>query len=93
MLLNHITLPPRNLDGLLFSDNPYFHRLTGQIYPTEILINKANYLNTEAQGQIYPTEIQINKADSLNTEAPFLDLDLSITNDLVPSKIYDKCDI
>ena len=41
-------------------------------------------------GQIYPTEHQLNKASSTNTEAPFLDLDLSITNCIVSSKIYDK---
>ena len=34
-------------------------------------------------GQIYPTELQLN-------EAPFLDLNLSITNGIVSSKIYDK---
>ena len=34
-------------------------------------------------GQIYPTEIQLNKATSSDTEAPFLDLKLSITNDIV----------
>ena len=43
-------------------------------------------------GQIYPTELQLNKANSVDREAPFLDLDLSITNDIVPSKIYDKRD-
>ena len=34
-------------------------------------------------GQIYPTELQLNKANSSNTEAPFLDLNLSITNGIV----------
>ena len=43
-------------------------------------------------GQIYPTELQLNKANSSDTEAPFLDLNLSITNGLVSSKIYDKRD-
>ena len=42
--------------------------------------------------QIYPTELQLNKANSSDTEAPFLDLNLSITNDIVSSKIYDKWD-
>ena len=41
-------------------------------------------------GQIYPTELQLNKANSSDTEAPFLDL--SITNGIVSSKIYDKRD-
>ena len=43
-------------------------------------------------GQIYLTEHQLNKASSTNTEAPFLDLDLSITNCIVSSKIYNKRD-
>ena len=43
-------------------------------------------------GQIYPAELQLNKANSSDTEAPFMDLNLSITNDIVSSKIYDKRD-
>ena len=43
-------------------------------------------------GQIYPTELQLNKANSSDTEAPFLDSNLSITNVIVSSKIYDKRD-
>ena len=43
-------------------------------------------------GQIYPTGLQLNKAHSSDTEAPFLDLNLSITNGIVSSKIYDKRD-
>ena len=59
----------RYLDDLL--DNPYFEQIVGQIYPTEL---------------------QLNKANSSDTEAPFLDLNLSITNGIVSSKIYDKRD-
>ena len=33
--------------------------------------------------QTYPTENQLNKANSFDTEAPCLDLNLSITNDIV----------
>ena len=36
-------------------------------------------------GQIYPTELQLNKANSADTEALFMDLDMSITNDIVSS--------
>ena len=43
-------------------------------------------------GQIYPTELQLSKANSSDTEASFLDLNLSITNGIVSSKIYDKRD-
>ena len=35
--------------------------------------------------QIFPNELQLNKANSADTEAPFLDLDLSITNGIVSS--------
>ena len=61
----------RNLDALLNIDNPYFEQMVGQIYPTEL---------------------QLNKANSSDTEAQFLDLNLSITNGIVSSKIYDKRD-
>ena len=43
-------------------------------------------------GQIYPPELQLNKANFTDTEAPVLDLNLSITNGIVSSKIYDKRD-
>ena len=43
-------------------------------------------------GQIYRTELQLNKANSSDMKAPLLDLNLSITNDIVSSKIYDKRD-
>ena len=43
-------------------------------------------------GQIYPTELQLNNSNSSDTVAPFLDLNLSLTNGIVSSKIYDKQD-
>ena len=43
-------------------------------------------------GQTYPTEHQLNRANSSDTEAPLMDLNLSITNGIVSSKIYDKGD-
>ena len=61
----------RYLNVLLNIDNPYFEQMVGQIYPTEL---------------------QLNKVNSSDTEAPFFDLNLSITNDIVSSKIYDKRD-
>ena len=61
----------RYLDDLLNIDNAYFEQMVGQIYPTEL---------------------QLNKANSSDTETPFLDLNLSITNGIVSSKIYDKRD-
>ena len=61
----------RYLNDLLNIDNPYFEQM---------------------EGQIYPTELQLNKTNSSDTEAPFLDLNFSITNGIVSSKIYDKRD-
>ena len=43
-------------------------------------------------GQIYPTKLQLNKANSSDTGDSFLDLNFSITNGIVSSKIYDKRD-
>ena len=42
--------------------------------------------------QIYPSELQLNKANTSDTEAALLDLHLSISNDIVSNKIYDKRD-
>ena len=42
--------------------------------------------------QIYPSELQLNKAKTSDTKAAFLDLHLSIYNDIVSTKIYDKHD-
>ena len=40
--------------------------------------------------RIYSAELQPNKANASDTEAAFLDLKLSIHNDIVSTKIYDK---
>ena len=42
--------------------------------------------------RIYPAELQLNKANASDTEAAFLDLNVSIHNDIVSTKIYDKRD-
>ena len=42
--------------------------------------------------RIYPAELQLNKDNSSDTEAPFLDLNLFISNGTVSTKIYDKRD-
>ena len=38
----------RYLDDLLNIDNTYFEQMVGQIYPTELQLNKANSSDTEA---------------------------------------------
>ena len=42
--------------------------------------------------RVYPAELQLNKANASDTEAAFLDLNVSIHNDIVSTKIYDKRD-
>ena len=42
--------------------------------------------------RIYPSDLQLNKANTSDTETAFLDLHLSISNDIVSTKIYDKRD-
>ena len=37
----------RYLDDLLNIDHPYFEQMVGQIYPTELQLNKANSSDTE----------------------------------------------
>ena len=49
------------------------------------LLNIDNSYFEEIVIQICPTEHQLNKAHSFNTEALYLDLNLDITNDIVPS--------
>ena len=56
------------------------------------LLNIDNPFFEQMVSQIYPTELQLNKANSSDTEAPVLDLNLSITNGIFSSKIYDKRD-
>ena len=38
----------RYLDDLLNIVNPYFEQMVGQIYPTELQLNKANSSDTQA---------------------------------------------
>ena len=40
--------------------------------------------------QIYPSELQLNKANTSDTKAAFLDLHLSISNDIVSTKFMIK---
>ena len=61
----------RNLDDILNINNVYFDNMVSQIYPSELLLNKAN---------------------TSGTEAAILDLHLSISNDIISTKISDKRD-
>ena len=56
------------------------------------LLNIDNIYFDQMVDRIYPTELQLNRANSSDTEAPFLDLNLCISNGMVSTKIYDKRD-
>ena len=56
------------------------------------ILNINNVYFDNMVSQIYPSEIQLNKSTTSDTEAAVLDLHLSISNDIVSTKIYDKRD-
>ena len=60
-------------------------------YLDDILYINNVYFDNIAS-KIYPSELQMNKANTSDTEAAFLNLHLSISNDIVSTKIYDKRD-
>lgn len=56
------------------------------------ILNLDNPFFETMVSDIYPKELQLNKANISDTSAPFLDLDLSVSNGIISSKIYDKRD-
>ena len=56
------------------------------------ILNINNVYFDNMVSQVYPSELQLNKANISDTEAAFLDLHLSISNDIVSTKIYDNRD-
>ena len=56
------------------------------------LLNIDNINFYQMVERIYPTEFQLNRANSSDTEAPFLNLNLCISNGTDSTKIYDKRD-
>ena len=56
------------------------------------LLNIDNNFFHSMVKRIFPSELQLNKAKVSDTEAAFLDLHLSISDDFVKTKIYDKRD-
>ena len=67
-------------------------RLSIQLRYVDDLLNIDNIYFDQMVYRIYPTELQLNRANSSDTEAPFLDLNLCISNGTVSTKIYDKRD-
>ena len=56
------------------------------------LLNIDNIYFDQMVDHIYPTKLQLNRANSSDTEAPFLDLNVCISNGTVSTKMYDKRD-
>ena len=56
------------------------------------ILNINNVYFDTMVSQIYPSELQLNKANTSDTEVAILDLHLSISNDIVSTKMYDKRD-
>ena len=61
-------------------------------YMDDIVNIKNAYFYNMVSQLIYLSELQLNKANTSDTEATFLDLHLSISNDIVSTKMYDYCD-
>ena len=58
----------------------------------DAILNINNVYFDTMISQIYPSELQLDKANTSVTETAFLDLHLSISNDIVSTKIYNKRD-
>ena len=58
--------------------------ITSDVIKSFDCINNVYFDNMASQ--IYPSELQLNKANASDNEAAFLDLHLSISNDIVSTK-------
>ena len=56
------------------------------------ILNINNVYFDNMVSQIHPSVLQLIKVSTSDTEAAFLDLHLSISNDIVSSKMYNKRD-
>ena len=61
-------------------------RLTIHPDKSDDILNINNVYFDNIVSQIYPSELQLNKANNSDTQAAFLDLHLSISNDIVLPK-------
>ena len=68
------------------------HARIQKLYYLDDILNINNVYFDNMVSQIYPSELQLYKANTSDTKAAFLDLHLSISNDIVSTKIYDKRD-
>ena len=63
---------------------------TSRYLDDNLNINNVYFYNMVSQ--IYPSELQLNTSNTSDTQAAFLDLHLSISNDIISTKIYDTHD-
>ena len=56
------------------------------------ILNIDNIYFDDMVSQIFTPELQLNKANTSDSKAAFLDLHLSVSNDIVSTKIYGKRD-
>ena len=86
-IIEALNTTSRYLDDLLNIDNPNFEQMVGQIYPTELQLNKANSSDTEApffglelvKNKWHSFFLIYDKRDDFNFEIvnfPFLDGDV-----------------
>ena len=61
-------------------------------FPLREMYSIGNVHFEQIVDRIYPAELELNKTNSSDTKAPFLDLNLFISNGTVATKIYDKRD-
>ena len=79
------SLSRETLADIIEAFNPTF------IYISDLL-NIDNIHVEQMVDRIYPAEFKLNEANSSDTEAPVLDVNFSINNGTVSTKIYDKRD-
>ena len=72
------------------ADIIYAVNTTSRHLDDSLNINNVYFENMSSQ--IYPSDLQLNKDNTSATKAMFLDLYLSICNDIVSTKIYGKRD-
>ena len=75
--------------GIQYDVNEAFNSTSSYL---DDLLNIDNPYFAQMVSQIYSTELQLNNANPSDTEATFMDLDLTITNGIVSTKIDDKRD-
>ena len=56
------------------------------------ILNINNVYFDNMVSQIYPSALQLNKANTSDTKAAFLDLHMSVSYDIVSTKLYNKRD-